>query len=494
MSLSDLLAPMLVLIAGTAGAAFAAPPAEPPAAPSAAQPAAPSTAPPMATSLPSLTLPDLLSQVENRLIDVRRIELRRAEAQAELDHLRVSRAFEVQVEGNYREEDVDRVEVNDGRLKRGRSVDIRRGLTFSLTRPLLGRSLEDRLLAASEQHRLTELAEAELIARREGVLQVIGLYVDLAAEQRHLPLLQRAIELENQKVRILEARREQGESLRLDLLEATADHAARQAEAATAARRQAELFAELGEWVDGEPPREFLAADLDWSRMIEAPAGSGDPAAAPALGESGRGGAGSSGIWYNLPEIDLTFFYNLGSRDRRFTDELDRERGHTPGVELTLEFPLDLWRSERSLARQVEARAERQRLALLALNRRTGGRAREVALAHGEAVARVAAAEADLALREEELRVTRLRATDMADSTTITTTTSSELEGIRAEVALIKTRMALARARGDLARRYFERAMMNGADPKQLALGLNPATAVADIRRPPPVRAVGGGL
>jgi outer membrane protein TolC len=324
------------------------------------------------------------------------------------------------------------------------------------------------------------------------MLEVISLYVDLAAEQRHLPLLQRAIELEKQKVRIFEARREKGEILRLELLQATAALAAREAELAAAAHRQAEIYAELAEWVEGEPPGEFLAADLDWARMIQAPAGPGDPEASTALAESG-GDVSSPGIWYNIAEIDLTFFYNIGSRDRSFADEQDRERGHTPGVELTLEFPLDLWRSGKSLTRQVEARTERKRLALLALNRKTAGRAREAALAHREAAAQVAAAEADLALREEELRVTQLRATDMIDSTT-TTTNKGELEAIQAELELIKTKMALAQTRGDLARRYFERAMIHGADPKELAFAVSPGTSVAGTRQSAPGGAAGGGL
>jgi hypothetical protein len=169
---------------------------------------------------------------------------------------------------------------------------------------------------------------------------------------------------------------------------------------------------------------------------------------------------------------------------------LDRERGHTPGVEVTLEFPLDLWRSGRSFSRQVEAHAERQRLALLALERRTAGRAREAALAHDEAAALVAAAEADLALREEERRVTFLRANDMRDSTD----SNPELQGIRAEVVLIEARIAVARARGELARRYFERAMIHGADPKELALALSPAASLSNTLQPAPTDALGGGL
>lgn len=471
--------PLLLLLAGSGQIARAA-------APRATTAAAPrATAP--AAALPSLTLRDLLAQVENRLIDVRRIELRRAEARAELEHLRVSRAFEVEVEGNYREEDVDRTEVNDNNFKQGRSIDIRRGLTFSVTRPLLGRSLEDRLLAASEQQRLAELAESELITRREAVLEVIGLYVDLAAEQRHLPLLERAIDLVGERVRILEARHEQGESLGRDLLQASADMADLRLDTATAARRQAELFAKLAEWVVGEPPGEFLATELAWSRMREPPAGSEDPHAAT-TGHSpdhGRvsGGAFGSRIWYNLPEIDLTFFYTMGSRDRRFADETDRERGHTPGIELSLEFPLDMWRSGRSFGRQVEARAERQRLAIAVLERRTAGRMRALALAHAEAVARVAAAEANVALREEEHRISGLLAIDREGSTVpppampqatapAATAAAVQLQSIETEIAVIKSRMGLARAQNDLARRYFERAMIHGLDPMEIALAM----------------------
>ncbi len=442
-----------------------------------AVPSAGATASPAADSLPTLTLHAFLTQMEDHLIAARRVALRRIEAQAEVDHLRYSRAFEVEVEGNYRSEDNDRLEVNGNKSKRGRSRDVRRGLTFSLTRPLLGRSLEQRLLAASEQQRLVELGAEETVARREDLLDVIELYVDLAAEQRHRPFIERAVMLASEKLRVHEARRAQGESLGRDVLAAAADLARWRAEQATAERKEVEFFAELAARVDGEPPAPFRAAELEWSRMLP-PAG--EPETAGAGAAAGRPGiarrpATRSGVWYNLPEVDLRLFYNLASRDRDFLDERDLEQGHTPGIEVKLAFPLDAWRSGRSFARQVAARAERQRLGLVALERQTAGRERAAALAHEEAAARVAAAEAELALRVEERRVKELRAGEQADSASA----AVELNVIEAELKEIEARAQLAKAQGELARRYFERAMIAGEDPKQLALALESAPAAA---------------
>jgi len=154
---------------------------------------------------------------------VRRIDLRREEAAAEIAHLKASRAFQVEVEGNYSEEEMDRYEVNGDKIKQGDLEDIRRRLTFSITHPLLGQSVEDRLLTANQELRLVELEETAAAARSEATIGLIGAYVDLGAEQRHRELRSRAIGLTERKVKILEQRTERGESLRRDVLAAKAD-------------------------------------------------------------------------------------------------------------------------------------------------------------------------------------------------------------------------------------------------------------------------------
>lgn len=423
---------------------------------------APPPGPANLAELPALTLHDLLETFSGRLADVRRIDLRREEAEAELDHLRASRAFQVEVEGNYSAEDMDRYEVNGDRVKTGEQEDIRRRLTFSITHPLLGQSVEDRLLTANQELRLVELRESAAAARTEATLGLIGAYVDLGAEQRHRELRSRALALAAEKVRILAERAARGESLNRDVLAARADLAKRRAEAAAGARREVELQADLAVLVDGEAPGPFRARELDWSKMMPA---AGAPPAAPQPIEPPLQRGPRSSVWYNLPEIDLRFFYSIVSRDRTFADEVDDEEGHIPGVEVTLEFPLELWRSGKSFARQVEARYERQRLAILAIERETAGRATAAALAHAEAAARVAAAEAELALREEDRRVVRLQATDAGAAGA-----RSELEVIDSELEVIDTQMEVAFEQGELARRYFERGMVEGADPVELAL------------------------
>ncbi len=449
--------------------------------------AADSPSPPSVLSeeLPILTLHDLLLRAEDHLVDVRRVDLRREEAQAELDHLRASRLLQVEVEGNYREEDLDRTEINGDNLKKGNQQDVRRQLTFSITHPILGQSVEDRLLMANQQVRLIELSESAALARREATVELIGAYVDLAAEQRYEPLHERAVELATTKVRILESRHARGEVLKRDVLAGRVGLSTRRAARIESARRQVELMGDLTRMVDLESVAAFRASELGWSNMLPAAAGVPRTAAEPPVAAP-SGGVRSS-VWYNLPQLDLRFFYSMGSRDRTFADEVDEEKGHIPGVELTLEFPLDLWRSSKSYARQIEARQERQRLALLTLQRETAGRARAAALRHEEAAARLAVAEADLALQEEDHRLSRLRSAEAAPGGD----DRGDIAVIDAELAVIDARAEVARAQGELARAYFDRAMIEGVDPIELAANVSPGsvterTAEADLGPEPP--------
>jgi outer membrane protein TolC len=430
-----------------------------------AQPPAETPAPGASPAELTLTLRQFLSQVNDRLLEVRQLDLRRQEAEAELAHVRQSRAFEVDMRGQYREEDFHRVEVNGGNVKSGRTEDIRRTWTFAITRPLLGMPLEQRLIVVNEQQRIAELEEATILAKRDAFLEVIGIYVDTAAEQRLEPLRARAIALERERVRILEARHRSGEALRQDVLAAEVSLARREVDAATSHRLVEELRARLGELLDGAPPPPFQAVELHWPNLapdaLAAAIGDADSTAPQKPARE----AGISDIWYALPEVDLTFYYTMESRDRRFADEYDQEDGHTPGLELSIEFPLDAFRAGRSFARQAKARAERQRIALEFLERQTDGQRRRAAMAHIEAQAMLVAAEAELALRAEEHRVTQLRAQDDAG----TSPASAALTAISAELQVIDARAALGEAQGDLAQCYFERAMLSGVDALELA-------------------------
>jgi len=100
---------------------------------------------------------------------------------------------------------------------------------------------------------------------------------------------------------------------------------------------------------------------------------------------------------------------------------------------------------------------------------------------HDEAAARLAAAEAELALRAEDRRVAGLRATDAG-----TVEIKQEIEVIDAELDVIDAEMAVAAAQGELARRYFERAMAMGADPVMLAAAASPGPCASGWQKPDP--------
>jgi outer membrane protein TolC len=414
-----------------------------------------------APAIPTRTLRELLTDVQGRLVEVRMLDLRRSESEAELAHIRQSRSFEVDIEGHYRNEDVDRHERNGNNVKAGQQEDIRRSLTFAVTRPLLGLPLEQRIIVANEQQRLAELREEVVLARREAVLDVVGVYVELHAEQSLEPHRQRALELAGEQVRITEARRSRGESLPKDVLAARAQLAKRTQELATSRFRMEELRNLLSQMVEGTPPAPFRTAELDWSAMSPKIGEETETAPPPPVEK-----LDVAGIWYTLPEIDLTFYYTMQSRDRRFADEVDDEEGHTPGVQLTVEFPLDAYRAARSFARQSRARAERQRIAIESLTRQTSGLARQADLAHEAAQAQVDAAAADLAVREEELRITNLRAQGAVGE-------NQQVAAIEAELAVIDARADLGEAQGELARRYFEHRLIVGEDLIELSAAVS---------------------
>jgi outer membrane protein TolC len=389
------------------------------------------------------------------------LDLRRTEAEAELAHIRQSRSFEVDIEGEYRDEDLDRFERNGNDIKMGSQEDIRRSLTFAVTRPLLGLPLEQRIIVANEQQRLAELREETILTRREAILDVVEVYVDLQAEQDLEPSRERAVVLAEERVRMIEARRSRGESLPKDVLAARAQLAKRVGDLAQSRFRVEEQRNLLGQLVEGAPPGPFRTVELDWSAMSPKVGQSGETAAPPPAEKQEV-----AGIWYTLPEIDLTFYYTMQHRDRRFADEYDEEDGHTPGVQLRVEFPLDAYRAARSFARQARARAERQRIAVESLNRQTSGLARQADLAHAAAQAQVDAAAADLAVREEEHRISNLRAQEGEGD-------KQAIAAIDAELGVIDARAELGQAQGELARRFFEHRLIVGEDLIELSAAVS---------------------
>ena len=112
-----------------------------------------------AQSLPDrvMTLAEFLDIVDGRLVSVRKLELRQIEAREKINHLGQSRAFELEVDATYEGNDLDRLEVNGNNTKTGRLRQHERTVRFSLTHPILGQSLEDRLLTALERQRLADL-------------------------------------------------------------------------------------------------------------------------------------------------------------------------------------------------------------------------------------------------------------------------------------------------------------------------------------------------
>jgi outer membrane protein TolC len=204
--------------------------------------------------LPTRTLHELFAELEGRLVEVRKLDLRRTEAESELAHIRQSRALEVDIDGDYREEDVNRVEQNGLNRKEGHSTDIHRNLTFSFTRPLLGLPLEQRIIVANEEQRLVELRESAIIARREAILEVVQIFVDLASQQELLPLRERAVTLAEERVRTVEVRQQRGEALHRDVLAARAELAGRTRDVSLTRFRLAELYSDLSRSVAGPAP------------------------------------------------------------------------------------------------------------------------------------------------------------------------------------------------------------------------------------------------
>jgi outer membrane protein TolC len=182
-----------------------------------------------------------------------------------------------------------------------------------------------------------------------------------------------------------------------------------------------------------------------------------------------------SGFWYNVPQIDLTVGYAIHSLDRNFADERRRERGHSPEVQLSLEMPLDFYRSARAFQRQVDARHERRRLSMLVAQRRWQTALRDIELAIAEARAALSVAEAEEALQREDVRITRLRIA----AGEIDESQSADVALIQAELQALEAEIRLTEARSELARNLFARELAAGNDVKLLAAALAPTSQLA---------------
>jgi hypothetical protein len=271
---------------------------------------------------------------------------------------------------------------------------------------------------------------------------------------------------------VLELRDARDEILHREVLAARSDMAARRLTLAMAARRRLAAQDGIAERLDAPVLGDFRAMSLPWEelkRRAAGPAASGAADTLPGLPEVEDSPLGRGGVWYNVLRLDLSFTYAREWNDRSFVDETNRERGYSPGVQLTLELPLDFYRAGRAFRQQVEARQDRRRLRHLSLERRLQARARDVELAVEEAVARVQAAEATWVLFQEDLRIATLR----AESGETRSRLGADVEVLDAELAALDARIELTRARGGLARRLFERHLIRGGDPRELVLGVH---------------------
>ncbi|MGD8394447.1 MAG: TolC family protein [Candidatus Eiseniibacteriota bacterium] len=440
------------------------------------------SATPAAAEPPPLTLDAFLIHSEGRLLELREVELRQRESRQRVNHIKLSRAFELEVTGEYEGEDFDRLEINGANRKTGRFREHQRRLDVSVTSSLLGRSLNDRMDIALEEQRQVELDFEGEQVRRDAIADLVDVYFEVYEAQESQRLYARAIEKEEERLRILRARSASGESLGRAVLAAEADLAERRLALVRARGDEAqslgeigELLVELDELVGGRSVAGFAAQPLDWDRLVQAlrealaagmppgDAGSDDDLSAPRP-------VGAGGLWYTIPEIDLTLGYVVESRDRTFADEKRRERGHSPEVRLSFEMPLDFYRATRAFQRQLRARQERRELDILLLRRQALAARRTLVLDIDEALHRLAVAEAEMALRDEDVRITRLRAADGE----VAGDDGAAVELLEAELNALEARFELARARGDVARHLFAYEIGRGTGAVELARRLLP--------------------
>ncbi len=426
-----------------------------------------------------LTLAEYLAKVEPELAAVRRIELRQIEAREELNQLNWSRAFGIELDGAYREEDLDRLEVNGRNQKTGRLREYERNARLTISRRLLGRSQEERVLRAIERQRLYELEVERRVVEQRALLDAVSLYLKLAEEQQAVVLLEPAMALEDRRVDILTLRAGRGETLERTRLVADKRRAERRLRLTRSRRRIVKLRGDLNELVASGSLQPFEAVPIDWSALageLESATGATgrSEVAAPLphrpadLGE---------GVWFNLPEVNIEFGYEITSVDRHFADERRRERGHRPLVGVSVELPLDFFRSARSFRRHVEARLERRQLQIDRLQAGLRERELEASLALAEARAGLAAAAADEALQAEDLRVTRLRVEAGESEGDL----PPEVALLDAELAAIDAKILVTEARGEVAKQLFEHqlAVGNGAVIRRLVEALSASRAVA---------------
>jgi hypothetical protein len=243
------------------------------------------------------------------------------------------------------------------------------------------------------------------------------------------------------------------------------------------------ILGDMSELYAGEVLTDFEAAPLRWDwveRRVDGVLESGevDTALAPPHTPPTPPEVGS--LWYNVPELDVTVAYAFESRDRTFADEQRRERGFSPAIQLSLEMPLDFYRSARSYNRQLEASRERRYLKMVAAYRDLLNERDLVDLTLHEASVELEVSRSRQQLADEDLRIARMKANQGDQAAPH----GGDLALLDAELEVLEAGIELTRSRVTLTRYLIDYEVRTGRDIQDVLAELSGSAPASPPRTP----------
>jgi outer membrane protein TolC len=262
-------------------------------------------------------------------------------------------------------------------------------------------------------------AEAELeIARRGLVATVVELYYSVRSGTEKLAVSTRALEEANRFLDITEKRENAGEAAHADVLKARLGQQQRQRELADADVANEKAALELGVLLFPDPGTKYTVAEepapppLPVLTDVEAAARTNNPEIRSALASLQAGQAETQKAWAGLtPDLALNYSYGIDAAQfASHGPDGVLNRGYSASA--TFDIPVWDWLTSERKVKEAHIRAEANKVALTAAQRRLLADLTEFYNEAAVAQKQLASLDASVTDARESLRLTTLRYTN----------------------------------------------------------------------------------
>lgn len=262
-------------------------------------------------------------------------------------------------------------------------------------------------------------AEAELeIARRGLVATVVELYYNVRSGAEKLAVSTRALDEANRFLDVTEKRESAGEAAHADVLKARLGQQQRQRELADAGLANQKADLELGVLLFADPATKYTVADetappaLADLADVEAAARTNNPEIRSALATLQAGQAETQKAWAALtPDLALNYSYGIDAAQfASHGPDGVLNRGYSASA--TFDIPVWDWLTSERKVKEAHIRAEANKVALTAAQRRLLANLTEFYDEAQVAQKQLASLDASVTDARESLRLTTLRYTN----------------------------------------------------------------------------------